>query len=239
VHRIILIAQREFAELVARPFQVAAPSLRVEFAWTLGQLTESIHRDPADTRLISLGSDIIVPAEVLNRLPGPAYNFHPGPPTYPGIFPSVFALYDNAKTFGVTLHEMAPQIDSGPIAAVDTFEIKPEWDRLALDTTTFAALQNMLEKFAPQLVNIHTPLPKASLEWGKPRRTRKDFETLCKLPEDVDEAEFERRYRAIGEGPEHALTITRFGRAFRLEGIRTEGVVRGGQPVVQSNASEI
>ena len=230
MHRVILITQREFAELVAQPLQVAAPGLRVEFAWTANQLAESIHRDPAETRLISMGSDIIVPAELLNCLPGPAYNFHPGPPDYPGIFPSVFALYDGAKEFGVTLHEMAPLVDSGPIVAVDTFEIQLEWDRLSLDTATFAALQHMLARFAAQLANVETTLPTTSKEWSEPRRTRKDFESLCHLGEEDNEAEFARRYRAIGEGPEHSLKVARFGRTFRLESERDNGVVRGGQP---------
>jgi methionyl-tRNA formyltransferase len=230
VHRVILITQQEFAEMVALPLQAAAPGLRVEFAWTSNQLAEMIQRDPAETRLISLGSDIIVPADLLNRLPGPAYNFHPGPPDYPGIFPSVFALYDGAKEFGVTLHEMAPRIDSGPIVAVDTFEILPEWDRLALDTATFAALQIMLSRFAPQFANVEATLPTTSDKWSEPRRTRRDFESLCHLGEDANEAEFARRYRAVGEGPEHAFTVTRFGRTFRLESERDHGVVRGGQP---------
>jgi methionyl-tRNA formyltransferase len=238
LQRIILITQREFTDLVTKPLQTAAPGVRIEFAWTLGQLTESVRRDPVGARLISLGSDIIVPADTLDLLPGPAYNFHPGPPEYPGIFPSVFALYEDAKKFGVTLHEMAPQIDSGPIVAVDEFGIQPEWDRLALDTTTFATLQNMLEKFAPQLVDVDSPLPTTSIPWGKPRRTCKEFEDLCVLPADVGEAEFVRRYRAVGEGPEHALTIERFGRKFYLASAHTESVVRGGQPVTQPDTSE-
>ncbi len=236
MHRVILITQREFAELFAQPLQAAAPGLRVEFAWSAEQLAQAVGREPASTRLISLGSDIIVPAEVLSRLPGPAYNFHPGPPSYPGIFPSVFALYDGAEHFGVTLHEMAAEVDSGAIVAVDTFPIPAAWDRLALVTATFAALQNMLARTAPQLADVDIPLPTASESWGGPRRTRKEFDALCHLPEDADQAEFAQRYRAIGEGPEHALSITRFGRVFRLESMKNDAIVRGGQPDRSSEA---
>ena len=236
MHRVILITQREFAELFAQPLQAVAPGLRVEFAWSLEQLKEAVERQPEGTRLISLGSDIIVPAEILSRLNGPAYNFHPGPPAYPGIFPSVFALYDRATHFGVTLHEMAPQIDSGPIVAVDTFAVPESWDRLALDTATFAALQNLLARMAPLLADVDVPLTTISEAWTGPRRTRKEFNALCHMPEDVSADEFARRYRAVGEGPEHALTISRFGRVFRLENIRNDAVVRGGQPVRASEA---
>ncbi len=231
MHRIILITHREFTDLVSQPLQIAAPGLRIEFAWSLEQLSERIRREPARTRLISLGSDIIVPKDLLNLLPGPAYNFHPGPPEYPGIFPSVFALYNNAKTFGVTLHEMAPSVDSGQIVALETFEIEPAWDRLALDTATFNVLQNLLSKLAPQLVDIDQPMPVIEADWGTPKNTLKDFDRLCRLPDNIDQAEFDRRYRAVGEGPDHALYIERFNRTFRLKSSNQETIVRGGKSV--------
>ena len=163
------------------------------------------------------------------RLSLGAYNFHPGPPEYPGIFPSVFALYAGEKNFGVTLHEMAAVVDSGPIVAVERFAIKPEWDRLALDTATFTALTHLLARCAGHLNDTNTPLAHASETWGTPRRTRKDFDSLCRLPEDASAEEFIRRYRAVGEGPEHALTVSRFGRTFALQPTRGGDVVRGGQ----------
>ena len=71
---------------------------------------------------------MIVPAEILNALPSPAYNFHPGPPDYPGIFPSVYALYDGAAAFGVTLNEMIREVDAGPIIAVERFAVSAAAD---------------------------------------------------------------------------------------------------------------
>ena len=230
MRRIILITQREFASALAQKFQSVAPDLRIEFAWSLEEIVNAVDQQSKYPRIISFGSDIIVPADILNRLTSPAYNFHPGPPAYPGIFPSVFALYDRAAQFGITLHEMAPRIDSGAIVAVDTFSIPKEWDRLQLDTATFNSLQDLLSRTAPQLAHIDEPLPTTSNTWTGALRTRKEFEDLCHLPENTSESEFARRYRAIGEGPEHVLTITRFGRVFRLMNIRNSAVVRGGQP---------
>ena len=227
VSRLILLTQREFADIIARPLQARGVNLRV--AATLPELEAVLDEGTEDTRLISFGSGVIVPAGILNRLRGPAYNFHPGPPDYPGIFPSVFALYDGARRFGVTLHEMVALVDSGPIVAVETFEIAPAWDRLALDSASFTALLQLLERFTPQLADVAAPLPRITEAWRGVRRSRKDFYALCRLPEEVTAEEFARRYRAIGEGPEHALTLTRFGRSFRLES-RGQDVVRGGQP---------
>lgn len=226
--RLILLTQREFAPAIMGVLRARAPALDIHTATTLPELDAAMSDR---TRLISFGSGVIVPAAILARATAGAYNFHPGPPEYPGIFPSVFALYDGATRFGVTLHEMATRVDSGPIVAVDDFDIAPDWDRLALDTKCFTALMALLERTSPQLADLQTPLPRMTRDWRGLKRTRKDFDTLCRMPEDVTAEEFARRYRAAGEGPEHALTLTRFGRSFRLEPLRGGDVVRGGQVV--------
>jgi len=231
VDRLILLTQQEFADLVARPLRAATPARRLDIATTLTEL-ESALVASGRVRLISFGGSVIVPAALLARCEGGAYNFHPGPPEYPGIFPSVFALYDNAAIFGVTLHEMTVKVDSGPIVEVARFPIAKEWNRLQLDSAAFSALLGMLAHSAAELADVAKPLSHAHETWGVPYRTRHDFEALCRLPEDATAAEFTRRYRAIGEGPEHAITVTRFGRTFKLEPQRTGTVVRGGQAAV-------
>ena len=89
----------------------------------------------------------------------------------------------------------------------------------------------LLEHNVRALANTATPLPRASEVWGSPRRTRKHFDELFRLPEGATPEEFARRYRAVGEGPAHALTLTRFGRTFTLTGGKGRDVIRGGQPV--------
>ena len=226
--RLILLTQRAFAAAIAPPLKAAGAD--VEIAVTMADLQKALSTGTQNTRLVSFGSGVIVPAEILKALPGPAYNFHPGPPEYPGIFPSVFALYDGAASFGVTLHEMIREVDAGPIVAVERFAIPAAADRLALDTAAFSALMKMLEHNARALADVATPLTRTHETWRTPRRTRKDFDALCRLPEDVSVEEFTRRYRAVGEGPEHALTLTRFGRTFKLESGKSGDVLRGGQP---------
>jgi methionyl-tRNA formyltransferase len=223
--RLILLTEPAFADAVAAPLRKHGAT--VEVASTLTALEDALFKG-TDCRLISFGSGVIVPHAILGQLPGPAYNFHPGPPAYPGIFPSVFSLYDQLSEFGVTLHEMAAKVDSGAIVAVLNFPVPPTWDRLALDTATFGALLRLLEHLAPQLADISKPLPQTKHAWGAKKRTRADFDGLCNLPENTTAQEFARRYRAVGEGPDHALTFTRFGRTFRLAPQRSGEIVRGG-----------
>lgn len=226
--RLILLTEQAFFESLGRPLRAASPKLEIVLARTLAELEAAATSTPL--RILSVGAEVIVPARILAQLATPAYNIHPGPPNYPGIFPSVFALYDGAPTFAVTLHEMAEAVDSGPIVNVDEFTIEPSWNRLALDTKTFAVLLGMVSRLAPQLADVTTPLPHSARVWSGTKRTRKDFDALCRLSEDATPEEFARRYRAIGEGPDHTLSITRFGRTFRLQSETRGTVVRGGQP---------
>jgi methionyl-tRNA formyltransferase len=229
VARIILLTEPQLADAVV-PFLTAARAT-VDPVFTLPDLRGALGGDLRDTRLLSFGAGVIVPEAVLARLPGPAYNLHPGPPAYPGLFPSVYALYDGAPTFGITLHEMAPLVDSGPIVAVETFAVPAMCDRLTLDTHTFRAMVNMVARLALPLTNVAQPLPRIDAAWSGTRRTRRDFEALCRVPEDAGTDEFFRRLRAVGEGPHHGLTLTRFGREFRLVSQTGAPVVRGGQPM--------
>ena len=67
--------------------------------------------------IISYLARWIVPRDLLQRA-GTAINFHPGPPEYPGYGCNNFAIYDEAREYGVTCHHMAPRVDTGAIIAV-------------------------------------------------------------------------------------------------------------------------
>jgi methionyl-tRNA formyltransferase len=227
--RLILLTEPEFRNPLAT--RLATPGVILDLAPTLTELDRLLAAGTAGTRLLSVGAGFIVPARILHALDGPAYNLHPGPPTYPGTFPSVFALEDQAGRFGIALHEMTAKVDEGAIVAVDTYDILPDWNRLALDSATFGAMLNMIARLAPALTDLSRPLPRLDVSWSGIKRTRKDFDALCILPENADAGTFARRLRAVGEGPDHALTLTRFGRTFRLNAEHQTEIVRAGQRV--------
>jgi len=226
---LILLTPPEDQEEVAAPLRAVDPGVTlVAVADRVG--LERALRDHPGARLVSVCSPVIVPPGLLKRLSGPAYNLHPGPPSYPGLFPAVFALYDGATTFGVTLHEMTATVDAGPIVATSEIDIPADMDRLALETLSRRLVNHLLRQCAEALARVEVPLPPIGVPWLGPARRQADFEALCRLPEDVDAAEFDRRLRAVGEGPNHALVIPRFGRWFRLQPEYPETpVVKGGR----------
>ncbi|TAL02067.1 MAG: hypothetical protein EPO08_08040 [Rhodospirillaceae bacterium] len=227
--KIILLTQPECVAFLVPGLRAAG--VDVEVAVEREDLTRAMSTLSPQTRLVSFAAKVIVPAAVLGRFAGPAYNFHPGSPEYPGLFPSVHALYDGQSEFAVTLHEMAPQVDSGPIIAAERFPIPSGANRLVLDQLTLKMMVAAFERWAPSLAAVATPLPRSGESWRGPRRTRADFNALCDLGESPTAEEFARRLRAVGEGPEHALTLTGFGRRFSLVSDAAGPVVRGGLKV--------
>jgi UDP-4-amino-4-deoxy-L-arabinose formyltransferase/UDP-glucuronic acid dehydrogenase (UDP-4-keto-hexauronic acid decarboxylating) len=77
--------------------------------------------------LLSIHCRYKVHADLLEVPTIGAYNLHPGPlPGCAGLHPTSWALYEGAKRHGVTLHGMTPDMDAGPIAFVDDFELQPD-----------------------------------------------------------------------------------------------------------------
>ncbi|MBT4741271.1 MAG: hypothetical protein HOH20_04230 [Rhodospirillaceae bacterium] len=219
------------ALLQAALSQNGADGLNVEPVDTLDALIAALDQSAGPVRLAAFCSGIIVPPGILSRIDAGAYNFHPGPPEYPGLFPSCFAIYEDAETFGATAHLMTDKIDKGEIVGVEHFAMQKDSDRMTLDKMALECVLQLYHRLLPHLVKLDAPITPSGEVWlGRPRST-KDFKALCELPDDVTADEFDKRYRAVGEGPNHALTITLFGQRFKLDNSRTtEDVVRGGLP---------
>lgn len=158
-------------------------------------LPDDIRRWKGDY-IISYLSRWVVPEELLSRAKKAAINFHPASPEYPGIGCNNFALYENAKEYGVTCHHMASKVDTGGIIAVKRFPVYPEDDVASLLKRTY---ENQIALFfeITQLMAAGKDLPVASEKWTRPPFTRKQFNELFKVTPDMSKEEITRRLRAI------------------------------------------
>ena len=78
------------------------------------------------TLVISVFYDRILPAEFIDRYDR-VLNVHNSPlPRYRGVSPINWALKNGEANHGVTMHEITPGIDDGPIVAQLTYSIYPE-----------------------------------------------------------------------------------------------------------------
>jgi methionyl-tRNA formyltransferase len=106
---------------------------------------------------VSVTYDRIIPAWFINKCER-IINIHNSPlPRYRGVSPINWALKNGERAHGVTIHEITPGIDDGPIVAQLQYSIYPELDevvdvyRRALEYgwTLFEQTMPLLDSIAP------------------------------------------------------------------------------------------
>ena len=139
----------------------------------------------ARARLVAFVTPVVVPARILRALGFGAYNFHPGPPHYPGWVPAHFAIYEGAGHFGATAHAMIEQVDAGPIVAFKMFEIPPGTSVMRLQEMAFVELARLFWALAPVLAAQSEPLAALPVEWSGAKSTRRMYAAMCEIPTDI------------------------------------------------------
>lgn len=213
---IILLTGPVETKTLAAVLRDRNPALEVHAVETLDALTALSPELLARARLIGFVTPVIVPRAILEKLGYGAYNFHPGPPHYPGRLPSHFAIYDNATDFGATAHEMRPRVDTGPIVAVARFTVPPRATVIELEMLALTRLARLFWDLAPQLATSSAPLPHLPVNWSGKWTTQQDHRSLCEIRTDISPEELERRIGVFGAG--HfgiSPTVTVHGRKFR------------------------
>jgi len=127
--------------------------------------------------IISYISPWIVPKEVLDNARIAAINFHPGPPEYPGIGCTNFAIYNEEREFGIAVHHMREKVDSGDIIVVERFPILGQDTVYTLTQRCYAYIYiTFIEIFS--LILDNKPLPKSKECWKRKPFTRKELNEL-------------------------------------------------------------
>lgn len=124
--------------------------------------------------IITFRSYVILTGEQIRDVQGKAVNFHPGPPNHPGTGGLNFALFEDEREFGVTLHRINEKIDDGDIIEVRRFPIFPLDDVPDLLRRTHSHLLNMFIDFCESMVGLDWSLERfhhANEEWSGKRRT--------------------------------------------------------------------
>jgi len=150
-------------------------------------------------RLIAFVTAEIVPQSVLARLGYGVFNFHPGPPSYPGWAPAHFALYDEARQFGATLHVMVEQVDAGPIIDVAFFPVPADISVFGLEGLAYAHLAQLFWRRAKSLATDAAPPSTLPIKWGSRKYSRRTYRAICDIPLDIPKEELDRRIKVFGD----------------------------------------
>lgn len=190
-----LAEQAAFASLLTE----LNPALRIVAVLTAAELIDLDPEVLERARLIAFITSVIVPGAILHRLGFGAYNFHPGPPEYPGWAPAHFALYERAASFGVTAHQMAERVDEGPIVAVERFAIERGSTVATLEAEAYVRLARLFWTLARPLATSAAALPVQPIGWSSRKNTRRRYAAICDIPLDISKEDLDRRLAVFGD----------------------------------------
>jgi methionyl-tRNA formyltransferase len=205
--RLLLLTGSFEAGILAPHLTKPRPDCVVSYVDNLEGLEAAIGEAPGTTRLLAFCTAVIVPRRLLEALPGPSYNIHPGPPSFPGRHPECWGAYQGLSRFGATLHEMAPRVDEGPIIDVAWFDLPPGAGQVQFGYGAFRACVQLVSRWASALTGDDSSLPHSDHRWSGRKTTHGDLDAMCRIEPDIDAAEFERRRRAFAEHPGSRMTL--------------------------------
>ncbi len=146
--------------------------------------------------LLNFLCPVILPERLLQKVRGPAVNFHPAPPEWPGIGSPSLALYHNETTFGATAHLMVEKVDAGAILKVIRFPIAEAETCETLFARSLAHALLLLYQVGFEIAVGNTPSPSGDA-WKRPALTRRQFEEWMTLDVGADAEEIRRKVRAL------------------------------------------
>ena len=179
----------------------AGEFISLHFPGTLtiyGKRGELFPQEAADWKgdiLISYLSQWIIPDKVLKNAAVMAINFHPGPPGYPGIGCTNFAVYDGVTEYGVTCHHMLAKVDTGKIISVKRFPVYKTDTVFSITQRCYALILDQCFEIFDYIIQ-EKPLPQSEEHWTRKPFLRKELNRLCRITPDMPVEEMNRRIRA-------------------------------------------
>ncbi len=110
-----------------------------------------------------------------------SFNFHPGPPEYPGYGCYNFALLDKINFYGSTVHIINQKFDNGEIVNVKRFKIS--YKKINLDKLISMTHKNMskqAKKFINEILKDKLKVEN-NFKWRKRAYTKKEFESAREI----------------------------------------------------------
>ena len=194
--KVILLAKEEKSTVEKAILYLKAHFSNLEiFRGNTGDEFPPALKDCAPDILISYLSPWIIPREVLLKTKLWNINFHPGPPKYPGIGCSNFALYNGEATYGVTAHIMEEKVDTGKILLVKRFPLLSSDSVYMLSEKSYVAMLSVFYELMGFIAEKKA-LPECSEAWERKPYKREELEQLCKLDSSMSEEEVTKRIRA-------------------------------------------
>ena len=134
-------------------------------------------------------------------------NFHPAPlPDFRGVNGYSFAIYENSLEWGVSVHFVDENFDTGDIIKVNRFPINPSTETaFSLETKSQGKMFELFKEVIDTVKNENA-LPRIPQEKGK-YRSKEEFEKIRRIKDTDSLDEIERKIRAFWYPPYEGAVI--------------------------------
>ena len=122
--------------------------------------------------LISFLNSMYIDKSVREKIKINSFNFHPGPPKYPGFGCYNFALLDNVNFYGSTVHMINDKFDNGKIVNFNKFKIS--YEKLDLEKLISMTHRNIIKQakdFINDILNKKLKI-KSNFKWKRKAYTK-------------------------------------------------------------------
>lgn len=171
--------------------------------------------------ILCFRSYFVLPKSLIDRATIAAINFHPAPTEYPGSGCLNWALYDDAKSYGVTAHIMNEKVDNGPVVECRRFPVLSQDNVKTLLARTHHKAFDLIIDIATGLklegrAFLNRKLEESKNEqWRGRARKMQEIDELQKVPLACTKNDLERIIRATYT-PDHPPEVTLHGYKFVL-----------------------
>ena len=145
--------------------------------------------------IISYLSPWIIKKNILKKTRLNNINFHPGPPSYPGIGCYNFAIYNEEKYYGVTAHIMNAKVDTGKILGFKKFKINKKITLEKLINLSYLKMYELFKEIVDKSLN-NKPFSNQDISWKRKPYKRSDLENLCVIKNKFKKKEILKRIRS-------------------------------------------
>ena len=146
-------------------------------------------------------SKYILQKNDIKKSKNPPINFHPGPPEYKGFGCINYALYENAKGYGVTAHIIDEKIDNGKILDIKRFKIKINDNVESLLKKTHKYLYFHAKKIIFKVLNNKKNIDKLinknqNIKWTNIIKSKQDLDKFYEIDLKLTKIQLDKKIRA-------------------------------------------
>ncbi|HBM89901.1 MAG: formyltransferase family protein [Parvibaculaceae bacterium] len=214
--RLIILSNDTLMDRLLRIAESQKEISEIVPAYKLEELISAGNAGWHDVFLLSFGTGVIVPKNILEQLGTRAINIHPATRQFPGRDPHHFAAYENVVEYGATAHRMTERVDAGEILIESRVSVETELSPDKLLEIAEGCGIDLFQRLIEIVFDSDHELPRSGLHWEGKKRTRKDFQALCRVNQLMDNEELLRRERACAHPDFDNLSIELGQRQYKL-----------------------